>query len=64
LGFFYVVQNDDYDEVDDGPVDGSLPSQHQDVHNSFAAEGSGNLEAFVGDNLVAPPSKACINAPL
>jgi hypothetical protein len=36
-----------------------LAGQHQDVHNSFAAEACGNLEAFTGDNLVDPPSKVC-----
>jgi hypothetical protein len=45
------------DDADDGPVEGLLASQHQDVHNSFAAEACTNLEAFAGDNLVAPPSK-------
>lgn len=54
---FCVVQNDDLDDADDGTVDGLLASQHQDVHNSFAAEMCRNLETFAGDNLVAPPSK-------
>ncbi|XP_069674323.1 condensin complex subunit 2 isoform X2 [Periplaneta americana] len=50
------VANDDLDDGDDGPVDDMLPSQ-QDVHNSFVLEGSGHLDAFQGDNLVAPPNK-------
>jgi hypothetical protein len=50
-----VVQNDELN----GPVDDLLASQQQDVHHSFAVEGSRTNEAFAGDSLVAPPNKVC-----
>jgi hypothetical protein len=56
---FCFVQNDELDDADDGPVDDLLASQQQDVHNSLSVEGFGNMEAFSGDNLVAPPNKVC-----
>jgi hypothetical protein len=57
LPLFFVVQDEDLDDADGGPVDCMLTSQHQDIHSSLPAEGLGNVEAYAGDNLVTPPSK-------
>jgi hypothetical protein len=54
-----VVQNDELDDANDGPIDDLLASQQQDVHNSFAVEGHRTIEEFAGENLVAPPNKVC-----
>jgi hypothetical protein len=56
---FVVVQNDDLDDADGGPIDGTLASQHQDIHSSLPAEVFGNVDAYAGDNLVTPPCKVC-----
>jgi hypothetical protein len=53
---FFVVQNDDLD-ADDGPVDGTMASQPLDIHSNFPTEVFGNVDAYDGDNLVAPPNK-------
>jgi len=54
---FFVVQNDDLDDANGGPVDGILGSQQQDIHSSFPTEVFGNTDAYAGDNLVTPPCK-------
>ena len=46
------------DDADDGGgEDGFLVGQTQDVHNSLVVDGMTLTEAFIGDNLVAPPNK-------
>jgi hypothetical protein len=56
---FFVVQNDDLDDADGGPVDGTMASQHQDIHSSLPTEVFGSVNAYAGDSLVTPPCKVC-----
>jgi hypothetical protein len=56
---FFVVQNDDLDDANCGPVDDILGSQQQDIHSSFPTEVFGTVDAYTGDNLVTPPCKVC-----
>jgi len=57
LSLFFVVQDEDLDDADGSPVDGTLANQHQDMRNSFPAEGLACVDAYAGDNLVTPPCK-------
>ncbi|PSN39905.1 Condensin complex subunit 2 [Blattella germanica] len=52
-----VALADDMDDADDGGGDDGFLASQQDVHNSLMVEGTMQTDAFMGDNLVAPPSK-------